>query len=242
MNPVCCICAGLCLVICATAAPATSAEQLLESVISRLPQSPLNITGELKVRKRRGIVVRELGFRMHLDWGSSPATARYTIRDAFGRDLEQLTVRRSRGEEPSFEYAHGDPLVPGKLPDLNGPVQNTDLTWMDLTLSFLWWKGGVIVGSDVIRGRPCHIVEIPAPASGDGSEEPGYSNVKLWIDEEIHMLLQAQACDADGRAVRRLWIKSIKKVNERWMIKDLEVQMFPAVHRTKLTVREVREG
>jgi hypothetical protein len=33
----------------------------------------------------------------------------------------------------------------------------------------------------------------------------------------------------------------LKKIDDRWMIKDLEIQGFPAVHRTKLTVRELEE-
>jgi hypothetical protein len=53
------------------------------------------------------------------------------------------------------------------------------------------------------------------------------------------MLLQAEALDPGGKAVRRLWVRSVKKINERWIIKDLEVEGFPAEHRTRLDVRDV---
>ena len=43
----------------------------------------------------------------------------------------------------------------------------------------------------------------------------------------------------NGELVRRFWIKSFKKVNERWMIKDMEVEGIPPVHRTKVSIREV---
>lgn len=214
--------------------------RLLEDVRAQLPQDPLVITGDLTVRKHKGIVIATLGFEMFLNLGIEPATARYTIRDAFGTELEQLTVIRKTGQEPRFEYAAGNPLSASELPDLFKSVQNTDLGWMDLTLSFLWWSGGSIVRTETIRGRPCVVVELPAPA-GHGRREAGrqYTKVLLWIDEKLHIVLQVEAYDSDAKLVRRLWIKSFKKVNNRWMIKDMEVESFPSTHRTRLRVREV---
>ncbi len=42
--------------------------------------------------------------------------------------------------------------------------------------------------------------------------------------------------------IRRLWIDSFKKINDQWMIKDMEVEAEPVAHRTKLTIREVEAG
>ena len=53
------------------------------------------------------------------------------------------------------------------------------------------------------------------------------------------MLLQAEGYSEDGNLVRRLWVKGFKKINERWMIKDMEIQSYPYRHRTRLRVREV---
>ena len=66
-----------------------------------------------------------------------------------------------------------------------------------------------------------------------------YARVRLWIDEELRMLLQAEGLDAEGDVVRKLWIKSFKKVDDRWMIKDMEVQRYPIRHRTRLSIKEI---
>lgn len=230
------ICTGL---VCpGQTSDVVNADVLLRDVISRLPQEPLDIEGSLLVRRRRGVEVGQLRFHMFLHWGAQPSVATYTIRDNFGRDLERMTVTRASGASPHFRYARGNPPVEAALPGLTDPIQDSDLTWMDLTLSFLWWKGGCVRGEEVLRGRPCYIVDVPAP----DEESAGYSSVRLWIDRDVRMLLQAEARGADGRPMRRLWVKSMKRVNERWMIKDMEVQSVPAVHRTKLTVEEVTEG
>jgi hypothetical protein len=230
------------------AAEAPSAQELLDDVLAQLPRQPLLVTGELLVRKQHGIPVEVLQFEMLLQWGREPATVRYTIRDAFGADLEQMTVTRAGGDRPRFEYQRGKPLADAALPDLFAPIQGTDIGWTDLTLSFLWWTGGAIAGTNAVRGRACTIVEVPAPAQAGANRAPPsdagktatpYSKVRLWIDDQLHMLLQAEGYDRDGRLLRRLWIRSFKKIEETWMVKDMEIQQYPAVHRTKLQVHDL---
>jgi len=227
--------------------PDLSAQRILERVVSGLPREPLTIQGLLIVRRRHGADERSLNFEMHLRWGATPATARYIISDAFGRDLERLTVVRPQGSRPRFDYARGSPPVPADLPDLFSPIQESDLTWMDLTLSFLWWQGGSVTGAAEVRGRPCYVLDVPAPVAPSGQAVPGgwsseataYAGVRLWVDSALFMLLQAEGYDAEGTLLRRLWVKSFRKINDRWMIKDMEVQAYPAVHRTKLRIQEV---
>lgn len=209
---------------------------LLVDMRAQLPREPIVIKGELEVRKRKGLVTRTLNVEMCLNLGSSPATARYVLRDAFGKDLEQMTVTRSPGNAARFDYAAGDPLVPAKVPDLFLPFQDTDVSWMDLTLSFLWWPGGKTIRTESLRGRNCYIVEVSAPAGETGH----YSKVLLWLDAELHMVLQAEGYDAKGEIVRRLFIKSFKKMEERWMIKDMDIQSLPSDHRTNLRVETMR--
>lgn len=217
--------------------PGDPAQQLLDDVIFRLPREPLLIEGDLNVRKRHGIEVGALNFEMYLNWRDEPTLARYTIRDEFGSDLEKMIVRRVKDQAPVFTYLSGSPLAEAPLPDLYKPIRETDVSWMDLTLSFLWWKGGVVTGSEEIRGRNCYIVNIPAPAS---ERDGQYSRVVLWIDKKLRMLLQAEGYDSEDGLLRKLWIKSFKKIEDRWMIKDMEIESYPLVHRTKLRVREVK--
>lgn len=212
-----------------------TAASLLSEVISHFPRDPLTISGEIIVRRRRGVPVRRMGFEMIARWGDSPSSVTYTIRDAFGSDLERLVVVRHGRRDPLFKYASGEELRPAARPALSELIQNTDMSWMDLTLGFLWWEGGKVTGEASVRGRSCYVVDVAAP---QGSDQP-YSRVVLWVDRKLRMLLQAEGYDKDNRVVRRLWVKSFKKINGRWMIKDMEIQTYPAVHRTRLHIREV---
>lgn len=209
---------------------------LLEDVRGQLPREPVIIKGKLEVRKRKGVLTRALNVEMALNLGRTPAVAKYLVLDAFGKELEQMTVTRSPGSPSRFDYSAGSPLVATNLPDLFRPFHETDVSWMDLTLSFLWWPGGKTIRSETLRGQDCFVIEAPAPAGERGQ----FKKVLLWIDQKQHMVLQAEGYDDRGELVRRLFVKSFKKIDERWMIKDMDIQCFPSDHRTNLRVETMQ--
>ncbi|NQT92961.1 MAG: outer membrane lipoprotein-sorting protein [Lentisphaerae bacterium] len=219
--------------------PSWNADELLAQVRARLPREPLNMTGELQLRKRKGVIARTLQVEMFFDLGRDPALARYTILDALGRELERLTVIRPVSGTPRFEYEQGFPLAPTAAPDLSTAIRETDITWTDLTFQFLWWSGAEKVGEDQVLGQPCLVVEVPAPADESVASSARYSRVRLWVHRTLHVVMRAEGYGEDGKILRRLWVKSLKKVDDRWMIKDMEVAGYPPVHRTRLRVRDV---
>jgi hypothetical protein len=216
----------------------TNAQPLLDAVIARLPREPIAMSGDIIVRRQRGVVVRTLRFEMTLSWGTEPAEAEYVLMDAFGGELERMRVTREAGRPARFAHTVGAKRTPAPLPDLSAPILDTDMTWLDLTLSFLWWQNGIVTGADTVKGRACDVVEVPAPPE----QAAQYAKVRIWIDRSLSMMLQAEGLSADGKPLRRLWVQSLKKTDDRWMLKDLEVQSFPSVHRTRLLVRDLSVG
>ena len=229
--------------------PADIAGQpILDAVVAHLPMDALEIHGDITVRKRRGVVLQQFKFDMALNWGAVPSSASYTIRDGFGKVLESLSIQRSKTIGVRVAYRVGDDDgAPRSLP-LYTRIQKTDISWADLTLAFLWWPDSKVVGEDKIRGRDCFVLEVPAPAdetvekeatAAEASTGLPYASVRIWIDREMLMLLQAEGLNAKGKPIRKLWVKSLKKIDGQWLIKDMEIQSFPPIHRTRLRIREV---
>lgn len=210
------------------------AEELLATVTASLPAVPVLVKAQIQSRNAGGEIERSLGADMRLDWHGRPPSAKYTIRDAFGDTLEGLNILWPAGRPREFRYFKGDPPVAAELESLYGAIQGTDIGWMDLSLSYLWWRGGRTVGAETIKGRYCYIVDLRAP-SGEAGE---YAGVRLWIDPQIRIMLQAAAYDAQGQLVKLLEVKSFKKIRGVWIIQNLDVQSFPVRHRTTLRVKE----
>ncbi len=219
-----------------TAAQTPDGDQIMMQVRAALPYIPLRITGELQSRDRRGNIVRITPVEMELDWGAQPPTALYIIRDRFGAEQERLRIAWPADRPPEYAYAHGDPAEAAALEDLNRSIAGLDLDWADLSLSFLWWNGARVVGSERVRGRFCHIVELKAP----DEQVSRYAGVRLWIDPETSLMMQADAFDARNRMVRRLQVKSLRKIDDIWMVQNLDIFTQASRDRVTLRVRNVK--
>lgn len=210
------------------------AQALLNDVIQSLPDRPLQINATLQAKTGDGRTDRKLQLEMLLDWQDAPPRARYTIRDHFGRTLKFLSLAWPEGAEPEYHFMQGDPLVGAPTPPLGERIEETDITWLDLSLSFLRWKGGRTSGAEEVRGRACYVVDIDAPKG-----TPGLSGVRLWVEPKIHILLRAESYNGKLELVRRLEVKSFKKINDRWFVGEIELQSLPSKHKTHLRVQSV---
>ena len=112
------------------------------------------------------------------------------------------------------------------------PLLNTDVTWSDLTLDYLWWDDFAFDAEregETVHGQVCAVVVM----------RKGERTVRAWVDRKTGALMQAEELK-DGKAVRRLWGTRIRKFGERWMANVLEVETVGSGHRTKITVEELK--
>ncbi len=231
------------------AVPPLSAKALLAQVRAAIPKKSLQIKGKLMKGERIGRLKPALLFEARLEWGQTPPTARYTLSDSFGTPLARLTIIRPTDRAPEFRYEQGQPFRPAPTPDLNQPVENTDITWNDLSLSFLWWPNGRVMGRDNIRGRDCNVIEIPIPpaaaipAAGTKAPSPRPADagacIRLWIDDQLTALIQMEEYNAEGKLLRRLSVKNFKKIADQWMIKNMDIRRYPSRHRTQVRIEDV---
>lgn len=210
------------------------ADELLRTVLSTFPSVPIRVESQIIAKDRSGDVQKRINAVMKLDWGASEPSARYEIEDTFGSPLEELEIRWRADGERRVRYRKGDPLEDAALANLYERVQDTDISWIDLALAYLWWPNGKTVGAERVRGRFCYVVDLPAPAGESGA----YDGVRLWIDPQIGILLQAAAYDEAGQLVKLLEVKSFKKIRDVWIIQNIDVQSFPARHKTSLKVKK----
>lgn len=210
------------------------AQPLLDDVLRAMPDRPLQINGSLQSKTADGKSELKLQLEMLLDWQTDPPQARYTIRDSFGKTLSFMGITWPQGAEPEHRYMKGDPLAGAPTPPLVETIEGTDITWLDLSLSFLRWKGGRTTGSEKVRGRECYVVDVDAPKG-----TPGYSGVRLWIEPKINILMRAESYNAKIEPIRRLEVVSFKKINDRWFLGEIELKSLPSNHRTILRVASV---
>ena len=212
-----------------TSAP-TSAQELLAECRARMPIDPVKLSGWVRCRRPGGIVDKECNFAADLRWGDAVPSVHYEFTDAHGRPLEQVTFRHAT-TPTEVVYEVGPEREPAEPPAWNEPILGMDVTWLDISLDFLHWENAEINGTATVKGRLCDLVEIYPP-----KPLPGCEKVRLWVDREIKMFLQAQQVDENKLIQRQMWVRSIKKMKGRWMVQDIEVQARNGGHRTRVHV------
>lgn len=213
-----------------------TASETLAACINNLPHERLLLNGTLSVRRQRGIVTAEYPFKLDLNWGSKPSLASCDLSPAVGTTsvVERVIMQRT-GSKSEIQHFSGPDLTAQPPPSLAGRVMGTDMTWLDLTLDFLWWPQARFDGEGSVLGRDCQIIVVTPPVP-----VPGCSAIRLWIDKRLHFLMQAEQLDPQAQPIRRMWVQRVKKTGDRWMIRDMEFETIGGNHRTRLFVDDLK--
>jgi hypothetical protein len=214
--------------------PEITADQLLDHVVAQLPNRHITATGQMFVRQRRGIPIETYRFQLEAKWQQNKTKVSYIIQEENGTPIESLTFQP--GNTNIFVFRRGADLTPAPTPNLTENIAKTDVSWMDLTLFFLWWRGAEYVGEETVKNIHCYMIEVPAPSNTPNTL---YASARLWISSEQGMLLQAEGLDEARQPVRKLWVQSLKQVEDQWMIQTLEIQHHNRTQRTRLQIDDI---
>ncbi|MFZ4394973.1 MAG: outer membrane lipoprotein-sorting protein [Kiritimatiellia bacterium] len=214
--------------------PATQmAAAMLASCVATLPREPLELVGSLTVRKQRGIIVAEHPYRLRLDWGATPQFVQCALLNAQGQTQQCLTIIRRDGV-PELELRSGPALEKQPLPSLSARVLDTDISWLDLSLDFLWWKNVQWEGEGAVLNRTCDILLARPP-----SPIPGCAGVRIWLHRETGFLMRAEQLDPHDQPLRRMSVGGVEKFKDRWFVNPLDVVAEKSDFRTRLLVKDV---
>ena len=203
--------------------------EVMAKVRQRLADSPVRIEAELKSGGELLLADIELA------WGEAPPRARYQTTSPMGMPQETLEIFWKNNEAPICVYSNANIELTKdfQLPQL---IEGLSTPWADFSLSFLWWPEASVAGRESNKTRDCLVVDLPRP-SWDSSDA---SRVRLWVDEKEFFVMEAEAYDGEAELIRRLKAKSLKKVDEQWMVKDLEFRNYAKDQKMRVTVREVQ--
>jgi hypothetical protein len=191
-----------------------AAMDILANCRAMLPAEPVTMTGSIVLRNRRGIPSGEYDYTLNSDRTAIPA---------------KLTLE-FREHDPTNVLERHEILRPGLVPE--GKVLKTDVTWLDLTLDFLWWPKAEFDAEregETVHGQKCDVILI----------SNGEKQVRAWCDKKTGCLMQAEELK-NGKPRRRLWGTRIKKFDGRWFPNVLEVETIGSGHRTKIIVDDLK--
>ncbi len=104
-------------------------------------------------------------------------------------------------------------------------IAGTDVCYEDLSLRFLYWKGGKVLADSSnsrIKGRDCYVVEVPNPTPAVGQ----FAWVRMWVDKENGTTWQIDGYGRDGKLKKRFTITSVQKLDDgSWFFKQMKLEI-----------------
>jgi len=98
-------------------------------------------------------------------------------------------------------------------------VRESDITYEDLALRFLYWPNARLEGEQTMLLRKCWKVGVEP---GKGASQ--YSRATLWIEKESGALMQAEAFDTAGKLAKKFKVISGQKIEGAWMLKQMRIE------------------
>ena len=84
--------------------------------------------------------------------------------------------------------------------EMKQPLFGSDLSYEDVIDSPFAWSQQAIVGTEVVDGTPCQILQ-SKPGKGQSSS---YASVKSWVDPRRVVPLRIEKYDTSGKVLRRI--------------------------------------
>jgi negative regulator of sigma E activity len=208
---------------------------ILQSVLEQFPTRPLELDGSLLIKNKKGFISHSYQFHASININAEIPTAKYSFFIPEAKSFFILETSLQPDGTQNTIFKKGNPSKQVKAPPLDSPILGSDITWENLSFQFLKWTNVVYVGSDTVLGLKSSIIKLYPTKHLDTV------HYKIWVANKNHALMRFQEYDADNKLKRTIWIKSLKKIDGGFTVKDLEAEAFPVMHRTKIKINSFIE-
>ena len=204
---------------------------------------------ELRVMPRRG-AERVIDGQMFGAPGPRGPLTRIITRDPAnkGGNAEMHFILHGGAEPVAWEWNYGQRgVTPSRVEAdaLLAPIEATDLTLFDLQMPFLRWTDFVYEGVANVRGRPAHafLLYPPEPLNGPSNRNvPVPAAVRVFLDTQFGAMTQAEWVDAVGKPMKTVTVLDLKKVNEQWIVKSIDLRNHATRDKTRMIVTAAALG
>ena len=191
--------------------PSPSPEMAIAKVWSNLDLQSFELQGAIRIgQKRHPLRLVTKGREMIYKLSAPPGQ----LRVRFLPEKAELSARVN-------ETASWRPL---SAKERVQPLLETDITPIELSLEFLYWPDVAQLGTDAIKTLPAFAYEATAPSS---SLAP-YAKVRFWVSSDHFVILRADGINAQGQAIKRIEVNSVRKVQDAYVIGQMQISsMIP---------------
>lgn len=188
------------------AEPARAARDILNTVRMRQVQQQIDLRGQL--RQEATVIPFEL-----IQNGS-------VVRYVFSNPDETLQLQLGDNDSRLDEITR-DGAEKVRPAQYDRKIRGTGVSYEDLALKFLYWPNAKSLGVETITTGNCWKLELrPGPIPSQ------YARVVVWVHQNSGALVRLEGYDSKGQLIKRFNVVSAQKIQDRWYLKQMRIEMF----------------
>ena len=151
------------------------------------------------------------------------------IQFALDDGMERFHLRFSQDKQELFEILEGK-MKPFPAKKISQSIAETDVSYEDLALKFLYWENPKIAGEEKINRQECWRIHLVNP-----DESGRYREVSIWVSKRHRALIRVVGYGPRpaALALKQFEITDIMKVNKAYTVKTMKVSSFNEDRRVK---------
>jgi hypothetical protein len=108
---------------------------------------------------------------------------------------------------------------------ITAPIANSDVSYEDLALSFLYWPNPTVVGEDKINGQDCWRLHVVNPGRSGR-----YRETSVWVTKKQRALMRVigYGPKPSRLALKQFEITDLMNIKGRYTVKTMKVRSFDA--------------
>ncbi len=119
---------------------------------------------------------------------------------------------------------------------LMDPINNTDLTYEDLALRFLYWPGAVMEGKENVTGQSCYKIRVNKPKGTVGR----YEVVYVWVHEKFGAFMRIRGHDKSGGLVKEFQVEDVMQIaKDTWTLRKMQVSTHDPANGRRVSITDV---
>jgi len=152
----------------------------------------------------------------------------FQVADSEKRTWEKFHMKLAQDQFDLFEF-EGKQAKRFPSAKLSQPIRQTDLTYEDLAMRFLYWKNAHVEGEERVQGQDCWKLRLINPGTaGD------YKIVYAWIHKKAGALMQVVGYNAAGKPLKVFKITKLMRVGNEYTLRTMRVDsMDPATNKSR---------
>jgi hypothetical protein len=188
-----------------TAPPTISAAELVDRIESSRQGSAL-IRTKLEVQSTGG-AKRVLQLQIKERRTKTTTDLVYQVLWPNEHKGEAVILHQAQGAATGSLIVPQQPVRAIKASQMGEGLFDSDLSYQDAVEDFYAWKKQAVVGSEVINGVNCQILE----SKPDNSSLSTYAKVRSWIDPRRFVPMRIEKYSSSGALVRRIDITRVAR-------------------------------